>query len=261
MKTQNCLSVLFVFMVFTTKIYSQYSDEGYNYIGIKGGISIPNLSAGSSDNPLNSGYSSRLGPDFAIFFEKGLSEKFSFMPQLEYSSQGGQRKGLQALPTPPEIAEVLTQLGLPVSPYVYADFNTEVKLNYLMLSALAKFNWRLGQESAFSFYVEAGPFAGLLLSAHDITSGSSNIYLDEQKQQQLTQDAQSFDYDVDFKDELHTGNFGVTGDLGLSFDLTGSRLFIEGGGNYGFVSIQKDSENGKNHTGAATVRIGYAINF
>jgi hypothetical protein len=39
-------------------------------LGIRGGISIPNLSAGSNNqNPLNTGYSSRLGPDFGVFAE------------------------------------------------------------------------------------------------------------------------------------------------------------------------------------------------
>jgi hypothetical protein len=37
-------------------------------IGARGGISIPNLSSsGSEKNPLNTGYSSRLGPEFGVF--------------------------------------------------------------------------------------------------------------------------------------------------------------------------------------------------
>jgi hypothetical protein len=37
-------------------------------VGVRGGISIPNLSAsGSEQNPLNTGYSSRLGPEFGIY--------------------------------------------------------------------------------------------------------------------------------------------------------------------------------------------------
>ena len=247
MKTQFRLLTLFVCIVFATKTYSQ---DGYNYVGIKGGISIPNLTAGSTENPVASGYSSRQGPDFAVFFQKGISEKFSVMAQLEYSSQGGKKNGLQAVPTPDPMT------------YVYADFDNEVKLNYLLFSVLGKFSFRLSEESPLSIYADAGPFGGYLLSAHTVTSGSSEIYLDEQGQQSITPGAPvSFDSTVDIKDQLHTGNFGITGDLGLSFDFGSNRLFIEGGGNYGFVAIQNDPANGKNHTGAATVRIGYAFNF
>ena len=61
-------------------------------IGIRGGISIPNLTAsGSEQNPLNTGYSSRLGPEFGLFAEFKISELFSLQPMIEYSSQGGKK--------------------------------------------------------------------------------------------------------------------------------------------------------------------------
>lgn len=233
-----------------------------NSIGIKGGISIPNLTAGGSEqNPINSGYSSRLGPDFSIFYNTGISKIFSLITQLEYSSQGGKKDGYQALPTPDEIAAYFTQQGQQAPPYVYATFNSQAKLNYIMLSELAKFNWKPGSKSHYSFYVDAGPFGAYLISAHQVTNGSSNIYADEQMQQQLSQSPQSFDNKQDIKDDLHKGNFGVEGDVGVAFNCKRGDLFIEGGGNFGFINIQKGTENGKNNTGAATVRIGYAFNL
>ncbi|TWV97435.1 hypothetical protein [Chitinophaga pinensis] len=38
-------------------------------IGIKAGLSIPNLTSGDGENPISSGYGSRLGPDAAIHVE------------------------------------------------------------------------------------------------------------------------------------------------------------------------------------------------
>ena len=165
------------------------------------------------------------------------------------------------MPTPPEIAEIFVQLGQQTPPYIYADFDNEAKLNYIMLSILGKFSFRLGEESPLSVYADAGPFGGYLLSAHSVTTGSSQLYLDEAMQEPFPGEPVSFDNDEDIKDQLHTGNFGITGDLGLSFDFGSSRVFIEGGGNYGFVPIQKDEADGKNRIGAATVRLGYAFNF
>ena len=50
-------------------------------------------------------------------------------------------------------------------------------------------------------------------------------------------------------------------DAGFAMNFSRSKIFIEGGGNYGFVNIQKDSENGKNKIGAGFIRIGYAFGF
>ena len=253
MKKFFCLFSLLVELF----IPSAFTQNQKDCFGIKGGISIPNLRAkGAEQNPINTGYSSRLGPDFAVFFEKGISQTFSFMPSLEFSSQGGKKDGFQAFATPAEFAAAFPPGNVP--PYLYATYNSEAKMNYLMLAALAKFTWPLGSKSLCSLYVNAGPFGALLLSAHQVTSGSSIIYADEGMQQPLTQTEQSFDNKQDIKDELHKGNFGIEGNLGVAFNIKSGKIFLEGGANYGLLNIQKGTENGKNQTGAATVRIGYA---
>lgn len=242
---------IFSFIIITSKISAQ------KFIGVKGGISIPNLTAGGSEeNELNSGYSSIIGPNFAVFFETGLSKRFSLSTQLEYSAQGGKKNGFQAFPNP--FTSIVN------APYLYADFNSKAKINYLMLSELAKVNFPLGS-SPFSFYVEVGPFAGLLMSAHEITSGKSDVYADKQQQVNLTQQYNvgqvDFNNNENIKDQVHKGNFGIEGDVGFAYNFGMSKVFVEGGGNYGFLNIQKGTDNGKNNIGAATIRIGYAINF
>ncbi|MEO8824170.1 MAG: hypothetical protein ABI366_11425, partial [Ginsengibacter sp.] len=55
-------------------------------LGVRGGMSIPNLTAGGSEsNPLNTGYKSRLGGDAAIFAQFQLTPVFSIQPMIEYS--------------------------------------------------------------------------------------------------------------------------------------------------------------------------------
>ncbi len=161
-----------------------------SFIGIKGGLSIPNLSAGGSDkNPINTGYSSRTGPDFAVFYEAQFSKVFSLSTQLEYSAQGGKKDGLQAIATSdiPGIDQYFQAQQRPVPTYIYANYKSEAKINYLMLSELAKVNFRLGSKSPLSMYMDAGPFGGLLVSAHQVTSGSSDIYADEKMQENITE--------------------------------------------------------------------------
>jgi hypothetical protein len=228
-------------------------------LGIRGGISIPNLSAGSNnENPLNTGYSSRLGPDAGIFAEFKFSDLFSLQPMIEYSSQGGKKDGLQAYPTPTQIAEGYQQQGAQAPTYLYANFNSTAKLNYLMLPVLAKFGWNF-KSSPLRFYVDAGPFLGLLVSAKQVTTGSSDLYTDPAGTQALPYGTQSFNNTQDIKDQLHTFNVGLEGNVGLAYKFKKSCIFIEGGGNYGFLNIQKGTANGKNNTGAGTVAIGYSF--
>lgn len=229
-------------------------------LGVRGGISIPNLSAGgSNENPLNTGYSSRLGPDFGIFGEFKISHVFSFQPMLEYSSQGGKKDGLQAFPTPAAFSAFFPQGTAPT--YLYANFKSEAKINYLMVPLLAKFGWNLKPKSLVRIYVDAGPFVGFLLSAKQVTSGSSIIYADAGGLQPLPAGSQFFDTTQNIKSQLNSVNFGAEGNVGVSYKTGNGNIFVEGGFNYGFLNIQKGTANGKNNTGAATVSLGYAYTF
>jgi Outer membrane protein beta-barrel domain len=247
------LSFLFLF---------SFSAEAQWDLGLQGGISIPNLSAaGSENNPLNTGYSSRLGPEFAIFGEYHVNSLFSLVPKIEYSAQGGKKDGFQALPVPTQLAEYFEQQGMPVPDYLYANFNSEAKLDYILIPILAKFGWNTDAQKKFRITVAAGPYVGFLLSAKQVTSGNSDIYLDPGGNEALPFGAQSFDQTTDIKNQLNTTNFGIDGSVGVEYSLGAShhgRIFFEAGGNYGFLNIQKGSANGKNNTGAATLMLGYA---
>lgn len=247
-------------LIVLTIFLSQITNAQQFSLGARGGISIPNLSAsGSSQNPLNTGYKSRFGPDAAVTGEYSLSSLFSLEAMVEYSSQGGKKSGMQAFPTPAAMAAMFPAGQAPT--YLYANFKSEAKMNYLMVPILAKFGWNFKNNSPLRVYVDAGPFAGFLLNAHQVTSGSSMVYADAQGQQPLTPQPQSFDSTTNIKSQLNTFNFGVSANVGLAYQMKKSKVFIEGGGNYGFLNIQKGTANGKNNTGAGTVDIGYAYTF
>ena len=231
-------------------------------IGVRGGISIPNLSAGGSEeNPLNSGYSSRQGPDLGLFAEFKVSTLLSIEPMVQYSSQGGKKDGFQALPTPSALAAELQAYNQPVPTYMYATYNSQAKLNYLMIPVLAKFGWDLGKKSPWRLYVDAGPFAGFLLNAHQVITGSSILYADQGKTHPETPGPVPLDTVANIKSQLHTFNFGIEGNVGIAYKVGPGSIFVEGGGNYGFLNIQKGTANGKNNTGAGTADLGYAFWF
>jgi len=228
-------------------------------LGARGGLSIPNLTAGGSNqNPLNTGYSSRLGPEAAVFAEFEISDLFSIQPMFEYSSQGGKKNGLQAFTTPDEMVTMFPSGQAPQ--YLYANYKSEAKLNYLMLPVLAKFGWTL-KKTPLRVYVDFGPFVGYLISAKQVTSGQSQFYTDPAGTQALPAGIQSFDNIDNIRDQLHKVNVGIEGNIGLNYSIGLSNIFIEGGGNYGFLNIQKGTANGKNNTGAAMGAIGYSYWF
>lgn len=252
-------AICFVFIICPLLVFTNLQAQNFS-IGARGGVSIPNLSAGGAEqNPLNTGYKSRLGPDAAITAEYGISQLFSVEAMIEYSSQGGKKSGLQAFPLPAAMAAMFPNGQAP--PYLYANFKSEAKMNYLMIPVLAKFGWNFHGNSPWRFYADAGPFAGFLLSAHQVTSGSGVVYADAQGIQPLTTSPQSFDTTNNIKNQLNTFNVGISANIGFSYRGNHSKIFIEGGGNYGFLNIQKGTANGKNHTGAGTVDVGYAYIF
>jgi hypothetical protein len=249
-----------LYLLLLVLLFCCFSANAQNFaLGARGGISIPNLSAGSSnENPLNTGYSSRLGPDAGLFAEFKFSNLFSLQPMVEYSSQGGKKNGFQAFTTPAQVAQMYPPGQAPT--YLYANYNSEAKLNYLMVPILAKFGWDF-KKSPLRIYVDAGPFVSFLLSAHQVTSGQSQFYTDASGQQALPGGPQSFDNNENIKDQLNTTNFGAEGNVGLIYKLGLSNIFVEGGFNYGFLNIQKGTANGKNNTGAATASLGYSYWF
>ena len=101
-------------------------------IGAHGGLSIPNI-RGDDTDPFSRGFSSRQGPFFGIFAEIGVSPHFSLVVELNYTSQGGKRNGLQmiTLDLPPD-------LPIPPGTFLYADFNNETVLDYLEIPVMGR---------------------------------------------------------------------------------------------------------------------------
>ncbi len=225
-------------------------------LGFKGGLSLPNLTS-SGGSEVSMGYKTISGPDFALVSDYNLSEKFSLETSLEWSTQGGQKSGLQTIPASPELAQYFPPGS--DAQYLYANFTSTVRLQYLMLPVLLKYNMALGVSGHWKLYMDGGIFGGLLMSAKASASGSSKVYFDKNETQQVGHVTIQFDSTGDIKNQLHKGNFGIEGNLGLLYQFSSLSVFAEGGGNYGFIDLQKESQNGINHIGALVFRIGIFI--
>jgi hypothetical protein len=263
-------------------------------LGLRGGLAIPNIVSGS-DNPLSAGYSSRFASGGGIFTETGINDIFSVRFGVEYSGQGGKRNGIQAMSSNQLIMDMATRMGANITEETaamlgqmaaympstfYAEVNNTAKFDYLMIPLSLQAGKNLGN-GPYRIYVSAGPFVSFLMSGEQVSEGSSKLYAGADKTTTLwtmippeTQSliaaeapelAHVMENGAEFGTSVITGeirpvNFGFQGNIGLSYRCgNNSRFFIEAGGNYGFIRIQKNKANGDNSIGSANVMIGYSF--
>jgi hypothetical protein len=269
MKTKRLIAI---FVSVTIGLIPAHSQSNHFSAGLKAGFAIPNLTSGSKSTPLSEDYTSRLGFYSGLVTEFQTSGRFGLRAEINYSSQGGQRKGMQALPLTAELGplwQMLPQFGVTPDDYMYADIKSKAILNYIEIPIMIKYTISLSPK--FNFYLQAGPYMGFLLNASNITSGSSSIYVDKtgnipidpilQLAQQPAIGEQSFAHNENITSDIHRFNIGGQGAVGFGLLMNSGRFFIEGGGNYGFIPIQIDDANGTNNTGAGTITIGYLHNL
>jgi hypothetical protein len=225
-------------------------------MGLKGGLSLPDLSSGAGASDVSKGYQTISGPDFAWVTDMKLAGKFSLEAAVEWSTQGGKKTGIQTIP-----ASEFAQFFPPGSniQYVYANFTSTVRLQYLMLPVLLRYDMDLDIAGHWKLYMEGGIFGGYMLTGKGSASGSSKVYKDKEETNPISSAVVTFDSVGDIRHQLHRGNFGIDGNIGIQYQLNSMAIFAEGGGNYGFINLQKNSENGINHTGSLIFRIGFFI--
>ncbi len=218
-------------------------------LGGHAGLSIPNIRAGSTD-VLSEGFSSRRGPFFGIFLEKKLSSILSLVVDVNYTSQGGKKDGVQP---------ITMDIGLPPLPdgfYYYADYRNETILDYVEVPV----QLRVHLGTRLHVFVNGGPYFGFFARAKSVTSGSSLIYLDPGMTQPVTPLPVPFDAETDVSSSLKGTNVGIIGGGGIMPRLGPGNLVAEAHFQVGLTTIQKDvTTSGNNKTGAVVVSVGYAF--
>ena len=247
------LSVAFMMVCLTTFLSAQQSldTNGKKFtLGVLGGLNIPQLSGGNG-NELSRDYSSRRGEAFGLSAFWYLNSKFAIGANALYSSEGGQRNGMQAID-----GHAFNNM-LPAGTYLYADFNNESILNYLEIPVMVKYS--VPVTPASDFYVNLGPYTGFLLNAKQKTSGSSVVYADRSATIPVSPGPVSFDASSNTTSSIRSVNFGLTGGVGLTQSIGIGDLFLDLRGAYGLRVIQKDPADGSSHSGSLLIALGYSF--
>jgi hypothetical protein len=251
-----------IILLFNSLLFIQQSVSGQRFpshIGIKGGMNASTLAANTS-NIITSNYNHRTAPDFEIFIETKISKYLTFQSAgLEYSSQGAKREGYQPFRTTDKYSQYFTSGQVPKD--LYANFDKELKLNYVFLTSVFRVSTNAERKRMVRPFIGAGFYTGYLLSAKEILKGSSVVYKDSQQAQPLSSSAENFNENRSIKKELHKLNVGLNGSIGLTVDIEKFRIYLEGGGNYGLININKDVEEGKNFIKSISGRIGFSYNI
>jgi hypothetical protein len=235
------------------------SDKGASNftLGAFVGLNIPQLEGGGG-NPLSENWKSRQGDAFGITLNWNTGSHFAWRVDLLYSSEGGQRNGMQAL------AGSSFNPQVPAGTYFYASYNNESILNYLEVPVMAKNTFSLSKSS--SLYVDFGPYVGFLLNATQKTGGSSIVYADATGTQPVTVNPQtgqpyaaSFNASTDITKQINTINVGLTGGIGFTQNVGFGELVLDLRGAYGLSTIQHNPANGDNHIGNLLISLGYSI--
>lgn len=235
------------------------------HIGLKGGLSIPNLTAGETKNDWNKDYTSRIGPHFAAYVEIPLSKYFSLVPELAFAGQGGKRNTVQPMTIPAEYLTLFQNAFKTDKDYIFANLSNVSRINFLQLPVHLKYQRPIALKGKLSVHIQAGPYIGYMVSGKQIVkSDSLRVFIDAVGTQEIPQTlvsqffGNSVDTTIDAKKDLYHWNAGVSGTLGLSYALKKGKITLEGGGNYGFFDLQKGNAHGKNKIGAGLVVLGYA---
>jgi len=230
-----------------------YFAEAQVFMGVKAGLSIPDL---EGNNEQSRGYTSRQGGYGGVLINFKVNTLLSVQTEVNYSPQGGQRKGIQPVP-----ADAISGIALPPGVNLYANFKNTTILSYVEIPVMLKLE--LGKK--LRYYTCLGPYMAFLIESRTETRGSSLLYFDAEATTPLTVDgspipAVSFNSDTDIKKSIKTFNGGGAWGLGLKYPVRPGHIFIEGRIIRGFTNIQTHPErDGKNKTGSLTVALGYLI--
>lgn len=263
MKKNHILFVLLLALLSTT-INGQQTKYG-----IRLGVGLPNLQS-LDDNIYSKNYESVTGFDGALFADFGITERFSIKAELGFARKGGERTGIQPIPS----ALLPTELSalLPPGTTIWADFDNKAVFSYIEIPVLAKYEWSLGD--TWGVYVNGGPYVSFIINPKQVTNGQSIIYLDEGGTmplmipipptfEEFITAQGDFTATTDIDKDLANMDFGAMLGVGATANITeNSELLFEVRGSYGFIPLQNDVDlYGTVHMGSVTFSLGYAYTF
>lgn len=264
MKSKLSILILLGLLLVQTGVSAQ------GFIGFKTGVNVPGL----PDPIVNEGYTSRLGAGMGVDLSYRFSDVIGVRAMFEYTEMDRKRNAFQGFHIPFYFRDFFTEVsGYDVA---YADIDATIKDKYLLLPVMLELGWNFNELKTFNgkveeylrVYVAAGGFVGYFAeSGQRIRALNSNVYADPNRTELIITREEVREQGFKRAKSYVTNNYdrftyGVTGYLGFAYHFFyRNEVFIEVGGNYGLVNLDKSELNGEIFTRSATVNFGYKWQF
>jgi hypothetical protein len=215
-------------------------------VGAHAGANLSNLILGKP--MVNDNNSFGYGYDGGLSLEYGINSHLSLVAEGNFVNINSWRDEVQPLLPGSPLQTTTTTL--------YANFKKTQTFDYIQVPVMARVTFG----DKFKYYINAGPYVGLLTFAQVKTSGDSYLYLDERGNVPYNENGSihSFNATTDVTTKINTVDFGIAAGFGGGYTFGRHGIWLDARYNIGLVNIRTSSEiNGQNQLEGFGLGLGY----
>ncbi len=245
--------LLVVIVLWSGLLYSQEKIS----VGFQGGINTPGLMV-RSKNPVVDGYKTNLSAFYGLMAEEGLSKKWSLVEEINYANMTITKNGAQVIPR--SAYNNLKLVNVSAYPRLYATFDSKIQTKYVEIPVMLKY--AVYEDEQIKFYVNGGPFAGIMFYGNAATQGIGKVYSDAAHTKPIDPPINiSFNQNQNLKDWFHPLNFGIKGGVGLTVKGEAGEFFANLSSSLGLVNIEESTGDGESKTKSLVLAVGYLFHL
>lgn len=233
-----------------------FSQEKISF-GFQGGINAPGLVV-RSKNPVVDGYKTKLSAYFGVIAEEGLSNKWSLLEEIDYANMTITKSGAQVIPR--SAYDNLKLVNVSSFPRLYGTFDSKIQTKYIEVPVMLKY--KVYEDEQLSFYVNGGPFAGLMFYGNATTQGIGKVYSDAAHTKPIDPPINiSFNQSQNLADWFHPLNIGIKAGAGLTLKGDAGEFFVNLNTSLGLVNIEESTGDGESKTKSLVLAVGYLFHL
>jgi len=226
-------------------------------LGFQAGINTPGLVV-KSKNPVVDGYKTKLSAYFGVVAEEGLSKRWSLVEEIDYANMTITKSGDQVIPR--SAYDNLGLVNLSSYPRLYATFDSKIQTKYIEVPIMLKY--AIYENEQIKFYVNGGPFAGVMFYGNAATSGLDKVYSKPTHEIKSAVTGNiSFTKNQPLQDWFHQLNFGIKGGVGLTVKGEGGEFFANLSSSLGLINIEESTGDGESKTKSLVLAVGYLFHL
>ena len=177
-------------------------------VGLKGGLNLSNIAL-QNETSTSSESITKAGSATGLLVNYGFNDRFSAQVELLYAQKGANYN----------------------YSFLATTYDRKVKLNYFEIPILIRYSY--GDENKIQLFANAGPYIAFRLKAvSELTTTTTILGTTSVRNSS-----------IDFTDQVHNTDIGLTGGIGVNYALELGKLFAEIRYGYGLTNVNKSVTN------------------